>query len=451
MKSKKRISLTMMSLIVISFFTIVLSGVLGTVLTVQSVKKMKDMVSSKTMELAATAAAFLDGDSLKGLKAEDINTEAYQNANNTLKKFKNSNEGANGEFAYIYLCREVAEGSFEFTIDPDEEDAARFGQALEATWALEQAANGVTAFDKEPYTDEWGTFYSAYSPVFDSNKEVVMIVGIDVWAEWFDNAVWSNSRSIIIICAIGVATGIAMGILVSLRIRSKFKMLSKEFNNLENDVRTLLNEISEPTDKKVEDEPENKDTDQVVELREQIQKTQDEIKEYIEYMKKQVYVDTLAHVNNRAAYVEKIKDISLDYPFAVMIFDINGLKYTNDHFGHELGDESIIAIANVLKNIFFEKDIYRIGGDEFIVLLTNVDKDATMTLFNSFESELKDYNDNKNKLPFKVYASKGIAFYDSKVDTCYVDVFNRADENMYQNKKEFYTKNPALKNKHSGY
>ena len=454
MKEKKRISLTAMSIIVISFFTVALSGVLGTVLTAQSVHKMKDMVSSKTIELASTAAALLDGESIKNITAEDAGTKPYQDAITILRKFKSSNEGSSGEFAYIYLCREVSENTFEFTIDPDAEDAAEFGKPLESTWALEQAADGKTAFDKEPYTDEWGTFYSAYAPVFDNDvdKNVVMIVGIDVWAEWYENAVWSNSRSIIIICAIGVATGIVMGILVSLRIRSKFKLLSKEIDNLENDVRALVSDIAEPSQiERKEHESDIKNMDQIIQIREQIHKTQNEIKGYIEYMKKQVYIDSLAHVNNRSAYVERIEEIDLDYPFAVMIFDINGLKYTNDHFGHENGDESIITVANVLKSIFVEKDIFRIGGDEFVVILTNADKDATMALYNSFDAELKDFNDNRSKLPFKVYSSKGIAFYDKKVDKSYADVFNRADENMYKNKKEFYDKNPTLKNKHSGY
>ena len=280
MKDKKRISLTAMSLIVISFFTIVLSGVLGTVLTFQSVNRMKAMVSSKTMELAATAAALIDGEALKDLQASDVNTQAYKDAENTLKKFKSSNEGANGEFAYIYLCRQRVDGTFEFTIDPDEEDAAKFGQNLDTTWALEQAAKGITAFDKAPFTDEWGTFYSAYSPVFDNDvdKNVVMIVGIDVWAEWFENAVWSNSRSIIIICAIGVATGIAMGILVSLRIRSRFKILSKEFNELEGDVRTLISEIIEPTEMKHGSENEELgEKDQIGQLRNQIHEAKSQV------------------------------------------------------------------------------------------------------------------------------------------------------------------------------
>ena len=60
----------------------------------------------------------LDGDSLKGIQAEDKDTPAYQAASNTLKAFKSSNEGTSGELAYIYCCRSIGDGKFEFTIDP---------------------------------------------------------------------------------------------------------------------------------------------------------------------------------------------------------------------------------------------------------------------------------------------------------------------------------------------
>lgn len=446
-KKKKGLTLSASIMLIISAFTIIISGVLGTVLSVQSIDKMKTMVENKTLEMATTAAALLDGDSLKDIQKEDYDTPAYQNALKTLSAFKSANGDSSGEFAYIYLCREVAENQYIFTIDPDKEDPAEFGKPLEATYALKQAAAKTAAFDKEPYTDEWGTFYSAYAPVLDSDGNVAMIVGIDVWANWYKSTVWSNTISIIIISSISVASGIFIGVLINLTISRRFKVLTQEFNELESDVQALIHEIKAPIEANKGEKTTTKGGNQMMTLSKKIHLTQKEIQDFIVYIKKQAYMDALSNVHNRSAYVLKIKQISMDAPFAVIIYDINGLKYINDTYGHETGDKTIIAVANILQDTFDIDNIFRIGGDEFAILLTNNDKEITEQIFNSVITKLDSFNEKK-ELPLAISVSKGLAFYDSKIDKSYSDVFNRADEKMYDDKEEFYRQHPILKKKY---
>ena len=446
-KKKKTLSLSAAIMLIISSFTIIVSGVLGTVLSFQSINKMKAMVENKTLEMATTAAALLDGNSLKDIQASDENTEKYQHALTTLRAFKSANGDTSGEFAYIYLVRQVAEHDYIFTIDPDEEEPTPFGSVIEETPALESAAHKVAAFDKEPFTDEWGTFYSAYAPILDSTGEVAMIVGIDVWDNWYNETVWSSSRSIIIISAISVASGILVGIIINLRISSRFKLLSKEFGELEEDVQTLIKEIKAPIASSAGENIEIKGDHQMVSLRKKIHITQKEIQDFIAYIKKQAYVDALSEVGNRGSYVLKIQQISLDSPFAVIIYDINGLKYINDNYGHDIGDKTIIAFSNILKDTFDEETIFRIGGDEFVVVLTDNDKGITLQIFDSVIKKIEKFNELK-ELPHELSVSKGVAFFDMKKDKSYSDVFIRADENMYEDKEEFYQKNPTLKKKY---
>ena len=437
---KKSLSLQSTILIVITSFVVLISALLGTILTVQSVSTMKEMVSNKSIEMAVTAASLLDGDSLKDLKAEDKDTKAYQDAYKTLKAFSNSNEGISGELAFIYCCRSIGNNKYEFTIDPSD-DPALFGEEIEWTKALESASKGIAAFDQEPYTDRWGTFHSAYAPVFDSNKEVVMIVGIDIWADWFNNAVWSNSRSIIIISGVTVVSGVLVGVIISQRMRKKFQQLSADYSELENDVKTLIKEIKEPIE--VEKNVETNSKDQIVQLREKIHKTQQEIKDFIIYTKKQAYIDSLAHVGNRSAYAKRLKQIDLDSDFTIILYDINGLKFINDHFGHDKGDIAISSISTILKSVFDEESIYRIGGDEFIVLLFDNDREVTLSLLDSLKTKFDEFN-AKKKLAFPVSVSQGVAFYDKKKDKNYTNAFRRADDDMYKHKEEFYKKNPEV-------
>ena len=442
-KEKRTLSLQSTILIAITTFIVIISAVLGTILTVQSVTSMKKMVSNKTIEMAVTAASLVDGDSVKGLKAEDEKTEAYQQFYNVLKAFRNSNEGTSGELAYIYGCRSIGNNKFEFTVDPSS-NPAEFGEDLEWTKALNSANRGIPAFDDKPYTDRWGTFYSAYAPVFDSNGEVTMIVGIDVWAKWYNNAVWTNSRSIIIISSVGVVSGVLAGILISHRITKKFEVLSADYNELENDVRSLIKEIKEPIDDKNSRVDETNEKDQLTQLRTKIRITQKEIKDFIIYTRKQAYIDSLSRVGNRTAYAEKVKQIDLDSDFAIILYDINGLKFINDHFGHEQGDRAITSIAQVLKSVFDEGSIFRIGGDEFIVLLLDNDKDATLSLLDTVKEQFEKFNAEK-KLAFPISVSQGVALYDRKKDKNYINAFKRADDEMYQRKEEFYKKNPEIK------
>ena len=447
---KLRIRTSTLIVLVITALIVITTGTMGTILTTQSVRSMKRMVENKTIEMAVTAASLLDADSLKGIQKEDEGTPKYQAACDILNSFRISNEGTSGELAFIYLCRETTPDHFEFTIDPSE-DPAEFGEELEWTKALDSASKGIAAFDQEPYTDRWGTFYSAYAPVIDEHHEVVMIVGIDVWASWYKESIWSNSRSIIIVSAIATVAGILVGVLITIGLRRKLTSLSKEFNDLESDVHNLISEIKEPMDvESIELSEENNEIytkDQLVQLRGQIQNTQKEIKEYIIYTKKQAYTDALSHIGNRTAYYERLKQINLDSQFAVIVFDINGLKYINDAYGHEYGDKAIVGAATIFRSIFDANDIFRIGGDEFVVILESKPREEVQKLFDNFGEVAKEYNE-KESLPFDLYISRGIAFFDRKKDKSFTDVFNRADEEMYKRKKDFHKAHPDFNKRH---
>lgn len=438
MAKKKTLHLSTIIMLITSTITVLVCVVLGVLLTNFSVGKMKTMIRNKALELANTAAGLLDGESLKGMTKEDVGSEKYNEAFDILKAFKNYNEGSGGELAFIYLCRSKGNNEFEFVLDTDPEDPAEFGEYLEWTEALDSASKGISEFDKKPYTDEWGTFYSAYAPVFNNPQtkdEVTMIVGIDIWADWYNSTIKSTSRYIIIATSIAGSLGLLSGILINLGIRRRFSILTEEMNDLESDVQTLISEIKEPIDSNEQEEIDSSSKDQVAQLRNKIHITQKEIKDYIIYTKKQAYVDALSRVNNRTAYAKRINEIDYENNFAVFLFDIDKLKNINDKYGHDNGDKAIIAVATILKSVYHKDDIFRIGGDEFVVLLTNNDETTTKEIYNSVDLAIEEYN-AKGNLPFPVSISKGIAFYDRNIDNSYLSVFNRADEDMYKNKSE---------------
>ena len=115
--------------------------------------------------------------------------------------------------------------------------------------------------------------------------------------------------------------------------------------------------------------------------------------------------------------------------FSIFIADINGLKAVNDAYGHACGNELIIEVSRALVEVFGNDCVYRIGGDEFAVVLKNAPAEGLGEMESKFEGILKMY-DGKIKLS----AAIGSASYDKTQDKDYGSVFEHADERMYAKK-----------------
>jgi diguanylate cyclase (GGDEF)-like protein len=120
------------------------------------------------------------------------------------------------------------------------------------------------------------------------------------------------------------------------------------------------------------------------------------------------------------------------------MIDINNLKYVNDSFGHEHGDEYIKGCCNIICNVYKKSPVFRIGGDEFVVILRGNDYVNRMDCFDSLEDLFDESCGNTSAEEYCRYsASFGMADYDPSTDKTVDDVFKRADKLMYDFKKEF--------------
>ncbi|MCR4690660.1 MAG: GGDEF domain-containing protein [Lachnospiraceae bacterium] len=146
--------------------------------------------------------------------------------------------------------------------------------------------------------------------------------------------------------------------------------------------------------------------------------------------------DPLTGVKNKRAYMEAEKKIDLsigqeeEVAFAVTVCDINDLKQVNDEKGHLAGDEYIKAACSLICNIFKHSPVFRVGGDEFAVILQGEDYNNYVQLFEQLRTEVQ-----QNKEEDGIVLASGIAIYDPTIDLTVADVFSRADKIMYKNKK----------------
>ena len=145
--------------------------------------------------------------------------------------------------------------------------------------------------------------------------------------------------------------------------------------------------------------------------------------------------DELTKCLNRRAYEADIQKLDLNSEWVYISLDLNGLKQTNDKMGHSAGDELICAASSCMKFAFASYGkIYRIGGDEFVVLLTQSVSDLQHIL-KVFYSTISNWH---GKYSNSMSVSYGIVQSSEQDFDSILSVSKLADERMYKNKSNYY-------------
>lgn len=162
-----------------------------------------------------------------------------------------------------------------------------------------------------------------------------------------------------------------------------------------------------------------------------------------EIISKLAYQDGLTGIGNRTAFQETLQSLEqmlkkeADLDVGIILFDLNDLKKTNDKYGHQIGDQMIVETALAMKEAFIKTGkCYRIGGDEFSVILQGKDvKNKAEEGIKAFDALLKTYNEEAVK-PYRLSVARGVAYYNKNNENEKLDdVYKTADEKMYENKK----------------
>ena len=160
-------------------------------------------------------------------------------------------------------------------------------------------------------------------------------------------------------------------------------------------------------------------------------------REHAEQMNIAANIDALTKVRNKRAYdIEAARLNESTKPYAIAMIDLNGLKKINDTYGHEEGDVSINTVCQIICRTFKHSPVFRVGGDEFIVVLENTDFENCDSLIKDFSDEIqRNASDESLEVWRRVTAAVGCAVYDPDKDKNAESVLKRADAEMYENKK----------------
>jgi diguanylate cyclase (GGDEF)-like protein len=177
---------------------------------------------------------------------------------------------------------------------------------------------------------------------------------------------------------------------------------------------------------------------------EELEKTESELEKLNKQNYELAHFDQMSELLNRTAYEEMISDLKTnmhkireEQEIIIFMADLNFLKYLNDHFGHNTGDEAIKNVAMIINETFSDKEnCYRIGGDEFCIISIGNDKNEFEAMYRKFTVKVAEKSKEVN-YPFSV-ASAYYTVQDESID----DAMQIVDNMMYENKKEIKKKFP---------
>ena len=158
-------------------------------------------------------------------------------------------------------------------------------------------------------------------------------------------------------------------------------------------------------------------------------------------IRQQAYTDELTGMGNRRSFHEKAEaEISLakldGSPLALLFIDIDHFKKINDKYGHDLGDEALIKLGEVILQIVRANDVQgRIGGEEFVVLTTKTDLEGASDLAERIRLAVEEIELVTNSKTMKLTVSIGVTGFDTDSDDIN-SMLARADKALYRAKDQ---------------
>ncbi|MBR5109720.1 MAG: transporter substrate-binding domain-containing protein [Clostridia bacterium] len=162
----------------------------------------------------------------------------------------------------------------------------------------------------------------------------------------------------------------------------------------------------------------------------------------VEDLNKQVFVDALTHVRNKGGYDDYIRQLQLrldkgePLEMAIGVFDCDNLKAINDQHGHDKGNIYLTTACRLICKTFQHSPVFRMGGDEFTVILQNGDLKNREELVKAFEEKREEICASAENKWEEIHIALGIAVYDPEIDQSVNDTARRADKMMYENKRK---------------
>ena len=435
-----------------------------------------------SMNNAINFASFVDGDYLKSL-LEVVMTDEYMELRDTAEEEDNEDLIRDylaehglwdrydstrallirylrnmNDIEYLYIMKLGEAGSNEdiYLIDDDENPLYVTGSIEEDYLEIDGTTGTVAPAISH---SEWGWLCSAYAPVFDSEGQLVCHIGCDIS---MDAVIASRVRALLYdILGSAAFTILVMLLAIHYTRHTVIKPLDEITVNMGRFSPSGNSdyEAAGVIDLKI------RNNDEIGDIYLAIQSMQKRIVDYINdivviqkekeiaekdvklkekeigKISKDAYRDALTHVGSKIAYTKKVeemeKNIDDSTEFAIVMVDVNFLKTVNDKYGHAAGDSYLTGCCHIICNIYKHSPVFRVGGDEFVVILTGEDYHNRHERIIQMRDRFKQSYAQSDVDPWLRYsAAAGMSEY-SPEDGSARPVYERADKDMYREKSEF--------------
>lgn len=315
-------------------------------------------------------------------------------------------------------------------ISDDEYDSETTAQLFEI-----MKGDSIVFFEE---TTEWGTDYTGAVPIKDSVGNGIAVLAVDIDISFIRETI--TRYAAVNFCVIMLLGIVFIGVFL---LWSR-ENITKPIRKLEESAVGFVDHSSRQRDVGALnfEAPELKMNNEIKSLSDAVVKMTEDMKDYVSdiisaeekaaNMQELANRDALTGIRNKTAYDATIAGIQ-DTKVGLAVVDLNNLKRLNDTYGHDKGDLAIKALSKLICDVFSHSPVFRIGGDEFAVILRGQDYDNYDQLLADFNERLAETNSSHE--PWKrISAAIGAAFFKDGDDMN--SLFKRADQMMYKRKKE---------------
>lgn len=402
----------------------------------------------------------IDVDDLAKCLKSKYKSAKYRQLQEFMDTFKD-----NADIHYLYLIRPLHDGPVDNVMDiiaamssyekeymPEME--VKLGGLTGEGYSVESVKKYLAAAQRKEisfFVSDWvkGATYIDYTgtlPVYTSDGAFFGLLCVDIDVTEIENVVLKSTFvNVVLILLLGVS-------FVALFIIWSMYNIAKPIKKLENSVTAFAynHKGKDDVDSIMIEDPQIHTNNEVESLANAVVKMSQDMRNYVEsviaaeskarVLDELANKDALTSVRNKTAYDTYVKGMSSQIQegvaeFAVVMVDLNHLKMINDTYGHEHGNDYIKNSCSIICHIFAHSPVFRVGGDEFVVILKGDDYSNREKLLSEAEGVFKSMSDNEKMDPWRrLSAAIGMSEFVPGQDKTVDDVFNRADKIMYENK-----------------
>lgn len=339
------------------------------------------------------------------------------------------------------LAVDLGEGTFSFALDRDGNLITTEADGLTTEESVGLSKQGIEQLRTDPDgVVEMSDAVYVCTPI----ERVDWTLCVRVPREIIQDSVHDADRSIQNVSLFLLLAGILIVICEIIAVNKAASSITKPMEMLEHDMKIIADGDLNYRATVYRNDEIGDVTSRMNEMVDRLNFTMNELissQQHANAMSKLATRDSLTGIRNKTAFDEQKhvleQDRSLaDFKFGFAMIDLNNLKLINDNYGHDKGDIAIMDLSRIVCKIFAHSPVFRIGGDEFVVVLKDRDYRNIDDLVAQFKEELEDLSSNKRLEPWKrISAAIGYALYDKENDKNTSSVLSRADQEMYKCKR----------------